>query len=259
MKGTVKLSKEQKAGALALVKQYEKNYAHSYFEYLPVEGHATFVENGIAATIPRQLEVIKGLGDMDLGVEVTFLKNDVDTGTGCLTDALHNVTCLSSEPTEEEQEAYQAKLSYGTVRVCVEEGAIERLKRLCKEYYCELEFIDETSYCIKCFEGRDLYKVYYFPSLHEGSRAQIIVNYALNEEKVLLSKTKLNVRLKTLGAATIGPNESVGASVFAHDPASLAVLSYFFDIEPKFIMYLGPIRESLTQEDIDVFEQYCKK
>lgn len=259
MEGTATLSKEQKAGALALIKQFEKNYAHSFFEYLPVEGHRTFLENGITITIPEQLKIIEELGSMKLGIQIDFLKNDLDPETGCLTDALHDVCYLSDEPSEEEQEAYQAKLSYGTVRVFAENGAIERLRALCKEYWCELEFLDETSYYIKCFEGSKLYKIYHFHSLQKGKRPQIIINYALNEKENLLTKAKLNARLKVLGAAIIKENESVSTTVFAHDKASLAVLSYFFVFQPGSIMYMGPIRESLSQKDIDVFEQYCKK
>ena len=259
MEGTATLSKEQKAGALALIKQFEKNYAHSFFEYLPVEGHHTFLENGVAMTIPEQLKILEELGRMELGIQIDFLKNDLDPKTGYLTDPLHNICHLSNNPSDEEQEAYQAKLNYGTVMVISNKSAIDNLRALCKDFWCELVFLDEARYYIKCFEGSKLHKIYHFPALQKGKRPQIITNYALNEEGVLLDRKTLNVRLKALGAATIGDKESVSTTVFAHDKASLAVLSFFFDIQPGSIMYRGPIRESLSQKDIDVFEQYCKK
>lgn len=263
MKKTVEIKGEHRAIIGIICKQYDNNLASNLFEYDLIEAHQDLVKSGDFAkyklTIPKQFKVLTELAAMNLGVQIDIFENEIDAENNCVTDPLHNSICLTDTSDKLEQERFDIRVSFGSVYIMADVDDIDRLRELCKKYTAELFFTDKTDYYVKCHEGGVPYKTFHFPALHEGKRPSIIVDFLRKHEGEEISKATLNAQLKIKRAATIGKTESVGSSVFAHDKASMAVLSYFFDFQPGSGTYNGPIKEELTRSDIDVFEKYSVK
>lgn len=266
MRETVKFSDEQKAIIRAICKQFDDNLAPGLVTYDPIKAHHFMVTNGDFAkyklNIPKQFKILEELSAMDnIGIEVKILENEVDTEKNCVTDALYGRMCLTEESSEEDEQAFDIRVSFGSVYIQTNIDDIDWLRAQCEEYSARLLFNANGDYSVEIYSEGSLKNTYHYPRLHDGKRPRIIVEYAMkptNAGKPPLTKEELNAILKRKNATSISARESILSSVFAHEKASLAVLSYFFDIQPSSIKYLGPTANGLTRIDVDILEKNSK-
>ena len=265
MRETVKFSDEQKAIIRAICKQFDDNLAPGLVTYDPIKAHHFMVTNGDFAkyklNIPKQFKILEELSAMDnIGIEVKILENEVDTEENCVTDALYGRMCLTEESSEEDEQAFDIRVSFGSVYIQTNIDDIDWLRALCEEYTAKLLFSKNGNYSVEVYSEGSLVNTYHYPRLHDGKRPRIIVEYAMKPTNAgkTLTKDELNSVLRRKDAASIGARESILSTVFAHEKASLAVLSYFFDIQPSSIRYLGPIANGLTRLDVDILENNVK-
>ena len=261
---TVIFTDRQKAIIGAISAQFEKNLAMGLLRYDPIEAHSYLVKTGDFSKyklgIPEQFEVLAELSALDLPIQIDISENEYNPTMNCLTDALHRTFCITDDSSDLEREAFEIKRTFGTVFIVATIDGMEEVKALCRnDYIAELVFADSVNYHVKCcLEGQC--ENYHFPPLHAGKRPQLIIKCAMDNKGKELSRRYLNERvLKRSGATLIGRGESILSSVLAHDKASLAVFSYFFDITPGSITYNGSTRTDLSVADIGVFKKYCIK
>lgn len=255
MKEAAKISSEQKLAIIgAIDKQFKDNLCAGLVEYdfLAAQDYliGTNELDECEIDIPKQFAILEELTTEHLGIEIDFLKNEIDPNNNYISDALHRGIALTEDSDKREKEAYTIRVVFGSVYFRTSIAGIKKARtHYSNKYKIKLEFDDDfVNYRIVPSPGGKIYSSH----LHDGRPPQRIIKYVMGcKIGEYITKERLNREIYPKefknGHWVIPKDRSIKHHIFARDKE----LYRFFNMGANGVTYLGNTVEGLTQAEVD--------